>query len=273
MTELRSEAVSFAYGGEPVLVDVDFALRAGELTAIVGPNGSGKTTLLRLLAGLLKPDAGRVMLGPVDIRGCPRRRLARRIAFAPQSERPAWALTVFDMVTLGRVAHRGWLLPLTRRDREVVERALVATDLEALAGRLVTELSGGEFQRVVLARTLAQAPEVVLMDEPTAHLDLRYQVHLLGQLRDLVRERQLSAVVTLHDLNQAAAYADRIALLHGARILALGPPEEALTAEHLTRAYGVEVTVIRDPESGYFWIAPTAEIRRQPSTPLRPTVG
>ncbi|MEM7587861.1 MAG: ABC transporter ATP-binding protein [Acidobacteriota bacterium] len=256
MSGLRTEGLSFAYGDDAVLSEVDLVAEAGEVTAIVGPNGVGKTTLLRLLAGLLAPDRGQIQIGEQEVDRASRRRLARRIALAPQLEKPAWPLTVSQMVALGRAPHVGWWRSYSPADREVVERVLEQVGLSTLADRLITELSGGEYSRAVLARTLAQEPRVLLLDEPTAHLDLKHQAEVLRRLRQLAHEDGLTVVVTLHDLNQAATTADRVALLQSSSLRASGPPEEVLTREHLEPTYGVAVSVVPHPETGVPWIMP-----------------
>lgn len=256
MTRLRSKGLVFAYGRRTVLEGVDLEARAGEVTAIVGPNGVGKTTLLRLFGGLLRPKAGQVLLGDCPIDTLSRRKVALEIAMLPQFETSNWRLTVEQVVMLGRAPHRGWLLPFTRDDHHVAAEALRAMDLEQLAQRSITELSGGELRRALFARILAQEPQVVLLDEPTAHLDLRHQEEVSERLRGLARDKGVAVITTLHDLNQTAAYADRVALLHERGIRALGPPEEVLTPEHLEAAYGIAVSVAEHPESGRLWITP-----------------
>ncbi|MEM6797673.1 MAG: ABC transporter ATP-binding protein, partial [Acidobacteriota bacterium] len=246
----------YGRGRPPIFEAASFTARAGEVTVIVGANGSGKTTLLRLLGRLLRPAAGRVTIGGRDVAGLPRRSLARRIAFSPQVESAAWPLTVEQVVTLGRAAHRGWLAPMAAEDRAAARAALERTDLLELSGRPLTELSGGEHRRVLFARILAQEPDAVLLDEPTAHLDLRHQEEVLVALRELAA-RGLAVVVTLHDLNQAAAYADSVALLGAGSAILEGSPEDVLLPERLKAAYGgLDVAVARHPETGRLWFSP-----------------
>lgn len=256
---LRARALSFGYGRRTVLEGLDFEARSGEVTAVVGPNGVGKTTLLRLLGGLLRPASGDVLLEGRPVGALDRRQVAREIAMSPQLENANWRLSVEQMVLLGRAPHRGWILPFSGRDREIVAEALATMELEELAERSITELSGGELRRVLFARILAQEPRAVLLDEPTAHLDLRHQEEVSGHLRRLAQEKEVAVVTTLHDLNQAAAYADRVALLHRSRLLAFGPPEEVLTPESLEAAYGIRVSVERQTGSGQLWITPVRQ--------------
>jgi iron complex transport system ATP-binding protein len=244
---LRVEGLVCGYGRGDVLSDVALAIEAGTVLALLGPNGSGKTTLLRTLARLLRPLSGTVYLDGESVWG---RRAAwahRRIAIAAQDAAGDSTLAVEEVVRLGRAAHRGWWLPMTADDRAVIDRALGRTDLIRLRDRPVAELSAGEWQRVVLARALAQEPTALLLDEPTAHLDLNYQVEILELIEGLTRDEGLAVVLSLHDINQAAIWADRIALLAERRLLAVGLPGDVLTPQLLSRAYRCAVTVERHP--------------------------
>jgi iron complex transport system ATP-binding protein len=250
MTGLEAADLDAGYRGRAVLRDVSLAVRPGEVLALLGPNGSGKTTLLRALARLLEPARGCVRLDGVDLWSRGPRWAARQAALAPQNRPADWPLTVSEAVALGRAAHRGWVAALTADDRAAVDRALARLDLVGLRDRPVTELSGGEGQRVVLARALAREPRALLFDEPTAHLDLRHQVELLDLLRRLSRTDGLAVVLALHDLNQAAAWADRLALLDGGQLRAAGPPAEVLTPALIGDVYGVRVSVTTHPVHG-----------------------
>ena len=246
IAEIRAKMADSPELQEALLEELSLAARPGEVLGLIGPNGVGKTTLLRALARLLRPREGVVLLGDRDLWRMAPRSVARALSLAPQSN-PNWTLTVEQVVALGRAPHRGWLLPLSARDREAIERALERTGLVALRDRLVTELSGGEQKRVVLARALGQEPQVLLLDEPTAHLDLKYQTGILGLLQRLAHEDGLTVVLAMHDVNQAALYADRMALLVDGQLLAVGTPRMVLTAINLTEAYGVPVIVSEHP--------------------------
>jgi iron complex transport system ATP-binding protein len=247
MKTLEVQKLTCAYDGRSVLENLCLVARPGEVLALIGPNGVGKSTLMRAMARLLRPSRGRVLLAGRDLWHTAPRDVACQLALAPQASGTQWPVTVEQAVALGRAPHRGWLLPLTAQDRIAIDRALEQTGLGSLRGRRVTELSGGEQQRVVLARVLAQEPQVLLLDEPTSHLDLRYQSGILGLVRRLAHQGGLTVVVSLHDLNLAALYADQLALLGEGQLLAVGPPAEVLTSERLTQVYGVPVIVTRHP--------------------------
>lgn len=250
MSTVAVHQLSCGYGRRAVLNGVSFALNPGELTAVLGPNGCGKTTLLKTLARLLPPLAGSVTIDCHPLATLNRRAVARRVAFAPQVLAPDWPFTVTEYVALGRIPHAGWWSPLSAADKAVVEQSLTRFGLTPLAAVRVTELSGGEWQRVRLAKALAQEPQVLLLDEPTAHLDPRYQFELLSLVRELIAERRLTVAVTLHDLNLVGPWADRVILLANGRVIADGPPAEVLTAEKLAAAYSATFAVAPHPVTG-----------------------
>ena len=243
------EGVSFGYpladgGRRDVLRDLDLRVAPGEVVALLGPNGSGKTTLLRLLTGQLRPDAGTVTFDGRSVGDWPRGALARRVAVLPQQlELPA-GFRVAELVEMGRAPHATRLFGSTADDEHAVRRALVDADALDLAHRFADELSGGERQRVLVAMALAQEPELLLMDEPTLHLDLAHQVALLAAIRRLRTQRGLTVVAVLHDLNLAAEFAPRVVVLSGGRVAAEGPPATVLTPELVEEVYGVRVEAV-----------------------------
>jgi len=247
---LSAGAIEFAYGALPVLRGVDFALYPGELSILVGPNGSGKTTLARILSGTLAPRAGRVELcgAPVDSRS--RRDTARLLAVVPQRSHGVFPYRVREMVAMGRAPHLGVLGREGPRDRERVAEALAALGLEALAERSYPTLSGGEQQRVLLARALVQDCDVWLFDEPTAHMDLGHRLHAFEWLRRWLAAlpSRRGALLITHDLQLAARFADRLTLLHAGRVVASGPPEQVLSPVQIAEVYGVEARVARGPD-------------------------
>lgn len=253
---IQVEAIRCGYAAGEVLSDFSLSVQPGELLVLGGPNGSGKTTLLRVLARLLKPRGGSVCYAGSDLWKYTAAAAARHIALAPQSERRDWPLSVVQAVRLGRSPHRGWFMPFTPEDEAAVSQALVKAGLDHVRDRPITELSGGEWRRMILARALAQSAQVLLLDEPTTGLDLKYQVEMLHLVRQLAHEERLAVVVSLHDLNQAALFADRLALICQRRLLAVGKPQEVLTPSNIETAYGVAVTVARHPVYGTPLIAP-----------------
>ena len=256
MTHLEAQELTCAYHQRVVLQALSLEVRPGDIVALVGPNGAGKTTLLRALARLLRPRSGTVLLAGTHIWQLRPRTVARQLALAPQSEGVFAPMTVEQAVALGRAPHRGWLLPYNAHDRAVIERVLQQTGLQDVRHRLITELSGGEQRRVILARVLAQEPRILLLDEPTTHLDLRYQTEVLALIRRLGQHDHLAVVVTLHDLNHAALCATRVALLAHGRFVAVGTPEAVLTPAYLAQAYGVKVIVTRHPVYNTPMVAP-----------------
>jgi iron complex transport system ATP-binding protein len=250
MSVLRLEAVRFAYGAQQVLRDVSLALEPGERVALLGPNGAGKSTLLRLASGYLVPDAGDVWLGAERLADLPRRVAARRLAGVAAEEAHEFPFTVRESVALGRHAWRSAFAAPGAADRERVEAALAACDLLALAERALPGLSSGERQRVALARALAQDADVLLLDEPTAHLDLGHQTRLLEAVSAAARSRGTAALAALHDVNLASAWADRVVLLVAGRLVAEGAPAEVLDAVRVEAAFGAAVHVLPHPEGG-----------------------
>ena len=242
MTQLVARGLAAGYGPRGVLRGIDLELEPGRLVALVGPNGAGKSTLLRALAGLIRPTAGAVTLDGVDVATQPRAALAARIAVVPQTFDTLFPFTVREIVALGRTARLGLFARPTASDAVAVARAIVDQDLGALVDRRLDALSGGERQRVVLAMALAQEADVLLLDEPTAHLDPAHQVGTVRRVAELARGRGVVALAVLHDLN-LAALADRVLVLDGGRIVGDGAPAAALTADVVTRVFGPGLAV------------------------------
>ncbi len=239
---LAFEKVGFAYGREPVVASVRLRIAAGEMVALLGPNGAGKSTLLGLASGVLAPNAGRILLHGEELRGMPRRQIARVIAVVPQEFSVQFSYTVRQLVEMGRAPHLGALGAFGQADRQAVDEAMATTETTALAERVFNELSGGERQRVIVALALAQAPSLLLLDEPTAHLDIKHQVEVLELVRRLNAERRLTVLAALHDLNLAARYFPRLVLFQR-EVVADGPPARVLEAGLLSRVYGTPVRI------------------------------
>lgn len=244
---LTARNISFAYADAPTLTEVNLTLVPRGLCALIGPNGSGKTTLLNLLAGILRPTRGVVEWQGTDIRELARRELARRIALVPQELNIAFGFTVREMVMLGRTPYLHAFAGPTRHDEAIVENILRQTETLALSERLVTELSGGEKQRVVMAMALAQEPKILLLDEPTVHLDINHQIEILELLRRLNRGSGLTVLATMHDLNLAALYFDELTMLERGRVVANGSPATVLRAEQIQQVFDARVQIQSHP--------------------------
>jgi iron complex transport system ATP-binding protein len=252
---LEARDVGFVYDRDAVLSEVDFALEAGELVAIVGPNGAGKSTLLKLLLGVVTPNRGAVFVEGKPILDLSRREIARSIAFVPQAARSDFAFTVREVVGMGRTPHLGRFLPPRSGDVEAVERALDRTETRDFGDRPVSELSGGERQRVHVARALAQETPILLLDEPTSNLDVEHQLQIFGLLRKLVLGGK-GVAVAVHDLSLAARYASRIVVLSGGRVAASGKPDEVITEETLRLHFRVVARIERNAEDGVVVVVP-----------------
>ena len=249
MSEFLSvENLYCGYGADPVLKGVTFNAGEGEFLGIVGPNGSGKTTLLKTMCGLLKPASGSVAIKGKDVSGMGRRDIAREVAFVPQLMEPTAGFSVTDMVLLGRTPYLDRFAFEDEKDYKIAKWAIDELKIDNLEDRDVSSLSGGEFQRVAIARALAQEPKLLLLDEPTSHLDLRFQLKILRLLRSLRESR--SIVATFHDLNQAARFCRKVVLLKKGEIVAAGYPDEVLTVDNIWNAYRVRMNVRKNPKTG-----------------------
>jgi iron complex transport system ATP-binding protein len=251
---LNAISLGLSYGSKQVLHEINLTLLPGELLGVIGPNGSGKTTLIRCLSRVLKPSNGSVTLANKNLEEFTEQERARNIAVVPQSAVLPPAFTILESVSLGRTPHLGWLGHMGAHDLEIVRRAMHSCEVEQLKDRRISELSGGEQQRVLLARALAQDCPVLLLDEPTAHLDLHHQVALLSLIRRMAKEQNLAVLIAIHDLNLASLYADRLVLLTEGRVSASGKPSEVLTTETLQSAYQVPLQVHVNPQHGSPWV-------------------
>lgn len=246
--ELRD--VRFAYDhGPEVVCGIDFSIGAGEIVGLIGPNGAGKTTLLHLMNGLLEPTGGSVRLEGHDAASLDPLIRARRLGFVPQGAAVMFPYTVGEIVAMGRHPHQTWLGGRTEEDRRQIRMAMEVTGIEKFRKRPFTQLSGGEAQRVVIARALAQAAPSLLLDEPTSSLDLYYQAALYGLLERLNRERGLTVVIVTHDVNLAAEYCGRLIGIREGRVLIDGTPQEVVQSERIRELYGVQAEVLESGES------------------------
>ncbi len=248
MSLFALEAVSVALDGRSVLRNVSLALRRGEVLGLVGGNGAGKTTLLRAAAGSVPLASGRILFRGEDAVQLSRNARALALAVVPQDTRVPFPFTALEIVLMGRAPHLHWLGFESQRDLDAAHAAMQQLGIEGLAARSVLELSGGERQLVMVARAFAQQADVLLLDEATAHLDLRHRARVLARVRGAVRSGTRAALVVSHDLDWAARYCDRLALLAEGELLVLGDPVEVLTRANLQRAYGVEIEIARGPD-------------------------
>ena len=248
---LEINGLSCGYGKRVVLRGVSFVIKPGEFMGIIGPNGSGKTTLLRAITGLLRPFEGTISLEGRETHEMARRELAQKVAVVTQLPEATPPFSVEEFVLMGRVPHWGrFQLLETAKDVEKAERAMALTGIEYARDCRMGELSGGEQQLAFVARALAQGPRLLLLDEPTAHLDIGHQGQIMDLLRQLNKEQSLTIAVVLHDLALASLYCQRLILLHQGRLRKIGPPKRVLTKEMVEEVYQTTVSVMKAPETG-----------------------
>lgn len=259
MDLLKVENLICGYGDKEVLKGVSFSVGKGDFLGIVGPNGAGKTTLFRAITCILKPLRGEIFYCGKDLNEISRRDLAREIAVLPQILETSFSFSVEQFISMGRFPHLKKFQPQSRHDSEMVEKAMALCDVLSLRERKIWELSGGEKQRVILAQCFAQEPSLLLLDEPTAHLDIGHQVEILDLIKRLNREKDLTVIMVLHDLNLASEYCDRLVLLKEGRIFKEGSPQEVLTFENIEEVYNTVVVVKENPISSKPYILLVSE--------------
>lgn len=247
MFNLRLERVTLGYSSRTVLTDISLGVAPGQIVGIIGPNGCGKSTLIKGITRLIPWRSGEISIDGRSIAKLSRGKLARLMAVVPQNAFLPDLFTAFEVVLMGRTPHLGYFRYESHKDIAIAQKAMEATQTITFAERKIGELSGGEKQRVTIARALAQEPKIILLDEPTAHLDINYQIEILDLVRNLCRERRLITVATFHDLNLAAQYCDTLALLHQGRIYRLGTPKEVIDADIIEEVYGAQVFVCPHP--------------------------
>lgn len=262
------EDVSFSYSAEPVLRDVSMSVAHGEFIGITGPNGSGKTTLLKLLSRTLTPASGHIEVGGAALSGRGRCDLARLMAFVPQETSVVFPFTALEVVLMGRAPYLSGLGFERNEDLTIAREAMEETDTAQFADRFLHELSGGEKQRVVIARALAQQPDIMLLDEPTSFLDIRHEIEIYNLLTRLNSERGLTVITVSHDLNVAALYCRRLVMLNEGRIHCSGPPADVLTEKNIRAVYDTNVTIQHHPETGVPIVIPEATKGHRPAKPI-----
>ena len=247
MSKLQLHNVTLAYGTRVVLQNISFETQQGEILGIVGPNGCGKSTLIKAITRVLPPSSGHILLDGRDVAKMSPGEIARLTAVVPQTPVLPEAFTALEVVLMGRTPHLGFLRYESQRDVSIALHAMEMTQTSHLTERRIGELSGGERQRLVIARALTQEPRIILLDEPTAHLDINYQVETLDLISSLCAQQGLTALIALHDLNLAAQYCDRIIMISDGRIYAEGLPREVITEQNVRQVYGAEVCVTPHP--------------------------
>jgi iron complex transport system ATP-binding protein len=250
MIKLELQSVDIAYGHNVVVKDLNFQVMPGEMVGLIGPNGSGKSTIIKAISRVISLQSGKILLDGKDVFKMPRGDLARSLGVVPQMSILPSAFTAFEVVLMGRNPHLGLLQYEGERDFAITWRAMEMTATHSLAERKVGELSGGEIQRIVVARVLTQEPKSILLDEPTANLDIRHQVEILDLIKNLCLENNLMVVIALHDLNLAAQYCDRLILINNGQVHAQGTPEEVINSRNIKEVYGADGCVYVHPVNG-----------------------
>ena len=263
MIQLQAKGIVFGYSSSTILKDVSFEIGPSRLVTIVGPNGSGKSTLIKCIDRILAPEKGSILIDRKEVTKMDRMEIARNLAYVPQSSARTFSSNVFDTVLMGRRPHIGWLS--SSDDEERVWEVLRLLGIEELAMSGFGELSGGQQQKVLIARALVQDTKVMLLDEPTSNLDIWHQLDVMNIVRDLVKKRRMTALMALHDLNLASKYSDGIIMMKKGRIMAVGDPASVLTPENIEAIYNVEVAVRSQSEDPF--IVPIRQIRPNGSSP------
>lgn len=244
--KLTVNGVSYSYGNLKALDGITIEVNDGEIVSLVGPNGAGKSTLLKCIDRILKPQQGAVFLDGKDTAKASSRELSSMMSYVPQSNVEVFPFTVFDIVLMGRRPHIGWRV--SKKDIAIVAQTLRFMGIEEFGTRYFDELSGGEKQKVVMARALAQEPKVLLLDEPTSNLDIRHQLEVMEIVRKLIQERKISAIMAMHDLNLASRFSDRMVMLKNGQVFVVGVPGLVLSPENIKVAYGVDAQVTNGQE-------------------------
>ncbi|GBE56940.1 MAG TPA: ABC transporter ATP-binding protein [Euryarchaeota archaeon] len=264
--KIAAKDLEVCYGENLILKGISLAPREGSLLGVIGPNGSGKTTLLKTLSNILKPISGVVYLNGSEIGSLTSRETARNLAVVPQDTGVGFDFTAYELVLMGRTPHIGRFEKESRTDRNIAADAMRLTHTEDLKDRLVTTLSGGERQKVVIAKALSQEPNVLLLDEPTANLDIKNQLEVMGLIKNAVIGRGITAIMAIHDINLAARYCDEMMLLRLGEIYASGPPKAVLTKENIKAVFGVESLVTDGPEDGSVYVIPLSTLEKEEQT-------
>lgn len=261
--ELKINDLSFSYNSVKTLERISLEIKEREILGIIGPNGSGKTTLLKCMNKKLKPETGTVLVNDLNILQMGSKEVAKKIGVVPQVSFISFPFTVYDLVMMGRYSHKGRFDTENENDRAVVYQCLDRTGIAPMADRLITEVSGGEYQKVIIARALAQQPKILLLDEVTLHLDINHQIEILDLIKTLSEENNLAIVMALHDLSLAARYSTKTILLQKGRIFASGRPEEVINIENIRDIYGIEAELGRSSKGNFLNVIPVSIINKE----------
>ncbi len=256
MNSIEVKNLKFGYKEDLVLKDIFFDIKKGTFLSIIGPNGSGKSTILKILNNIYYPESASILIEGKDINKFKKKELARKIALVPQDTAINYEFTVEEVVLMGRHPYKGRFEMENKDDYKLVEDALKLTNTYYLKNRMITELSGGERQRVLIARALAQEPSIILLDEPTAHLDINHQIEILNLLKTLNREKGTTIVLVIHDINLGIRYSDEILMLNKGRILGRGKPEKVITKENIKEAYDLKVEIDMNKHTDKIYLTP-----------------
>jgi iron complex transport system ATP-binding protein len=262
---LKTESLTVAYGSKTVLSDISFDVQPGEILALIGPNGAGKSTLIRAISGVIPIESGKITANGQDLSELSVGQRAKILSVVPQARQLGGAYSVEQAVMMGRTPYLNWLGKESEADKAAVKLALKQTSLEKFADRPIAQLSGGEQQRVLLARALAQSTPALLLDEPTNHLDLQHQTNLLSIVKRLAKEEKLTVLVAMHDLNLVSFFADKVALLENGSMECLGTPQEVIQAENISAVYNTPVEIVNHPVTGAPIIFPQGVLNQKNS--------
>lgn len=249
--KIEVQNICFSYNSHKILKDVTLDVREGQVVSIVGPNGAGKSTLLKCIVRLLKPQKGIVYLNGMDITTKNSKDIARAMGYIPQNSKDIFSFTVLETVLMGRKPHLKW--DVTEEDLKVVAEVMKFMDIEGLAERPLNQLSGGQKQKVFVARALAQQPEIFLFDEPTSNLDIRHQLEVFTTIKRLAEKEGRIVIVVVHDLNLAARFSEKLVMLKNGSIYAMGKPNEVITEENIREVYNVSASIIKSEFGSYVW--------------------
>ncbi|NLV88262.1 MAG: ABC transporter ATP-binding protein [Tissierellia bacterium] len=255
MFAIEVENLQFGYK-EKIIDDISFKIKEGQFVSLIGPNGSGKSTIIKLLNHIYSPWKGKILIDNKDINSFSKKELARKISLVPQNTLIDYDFTVEDIVLMGRYPYKKRFERYDEKDYEAVHRALKATNTFHIKGKIITEISGGERQRVIIAKALAQGTPIILLDEPTSHLDLNHQMEILNLLKKLNEEKKTTIIIAIHDINLASRYSDEIIILNMGKVIDNGVPEKVITKENMEKVYGVKVAIEKNKHTNSLSITP-----------------